>query len=228
MRPRRRRVVKRRLDEPRRDAEPAEGTRARILQASLPVFAERGYAGAGMREIAAAAGLTEGALYHYFGGKEDLLRALMEERVLRLRLPGADSPQVADLFASLPLGQMLQHIADHMLARAEEPEQQSFVRLLMSEGTRDPTIARVFQEHFLRPMREMLRRALDAQQQRGRIRAEIDCDLLARQIHATAAMQVLWQIILRGREHDPIDLRGYMRQAIETVLHGVSAAAVAP
>ncbi len=219
--------AKRNLDEARRPAE-AEGTRARILLASLRVFGERGYAGAGMREIAAAADLTEGALYHYFAGKEELLRALLDDRVARLRLPGADSSAVSDLFASLPLDQMLQHIADHMLSRAAEPEQQSFMRLLLSEGTRDPAIARVFQEHFLRPMREMLRRALDAQKQRGRIRPEIDCDLLARQIHATAAMQVLWQFIMRGREHDPIDLGTYMRQAIDTVLRGVSPAGGAP
>ncbi len=219
---------KRNLDEARREPEPAEGTRARILLAALRVFGERGYAGAGMREIAAAADLTEGALYHYFKGKEELLRALMDDRVCRLKLPGADSPAVADLFASLPLDQMLQHIADHMLSRADQPEQQSFIRLLLSEGVRDPAIARVFQEHFLRPMREMLRRALDAQKQRGHIRPEIDCDLLARQIHATAAMQVLWQFVMRGREHDPIDLRAYMRQAIDTVMRGVSPGEAAP
>lgn len=228
MAPRSSKAAKRSLDEAGRDAEPAPGTRARILAAALGVFGQRGYAGAGMREIAAAAGLTEGALYHYFGGKEDLLRALMDDRVCHLRLPGADSPAVSELFASLPLDQMLEHIGDHMLSRAEEPEQQSFVRLLLSEGVRDPAIARVFQEHFLRPIREMLRRALDAQKQRGRIRPEIDCDLLARQIHAMAAMQVLWQIIMQGRECDPIDLRAYMRQAIATVLHGASAAGAAP
>src|SRR3954462_16006880 len=61
----------------------AEGRAARdeLLDAALRVFAERGYRHAGVDEIAAAAGYSKGALYWHFSGKEDLLLALLEERV---------------------------------------------------------------------------------------------------------------------------------------------------
>jgi AcrR family transcriptional regulator len=51
-----------------------------ILQASLHLFAERGFHGTSMRDIARAADITEGLIYHYFASKRDLFRAIIEER----------------------------------------------------------------------------------------------------------------------------------------------------
>jgi AcrR family transcriptional regulator len=61
----------------------AEGRQAReeLLDAALAVFARRGYGEAGVDEIAAEAGYSKGALYWHFAGKEQLLLALLEERV---------------------------------------------------------------------------------------------------------------------------------------------------
>ena len=47
--------------------------RVQILRQAAQVFRERGFHGAGMREIAKALGMTPGALYYYFESKEDLL-----------------------------------------------------------------------------------------------------------------------------------------------------------
>jgi len=52
---------------------------ARILAAAEPVFARAGFEGAAMAEIAAAAGLPKANLHYYFGTKERLYRALLEE-----------------------------------------------------------------------------------------------------------------------------------------------------
>jgi AcrR family transcriptional regulator len=61
----------------------AQGREGRdeLLTAALRVFARRGYGQAGVDEIAAAAGYSKGALYWHFSGKEDLLLALLEERI---------------------------------------------------------------------------------------------------------------------------------------------------
>jgi AcrR family transcriptional regulator len=55
--------------------------RDEFLAAALRVFARRGYRSAGVDEIASEAGYSKGALYWHFSGKEDLLLALLEERV---------------------------------------------------------------------------------------------------------------------------------------------------
>jgi AcrR family transcriptional regulator len=71
-----------RLDRRSRAAR-AQGREGRdeLLAAALRVFARRGYRQAGVDEIAAAAGYSKGALYWHFSGKEDLLLALLEERI---------------------------------------------------------------------------------------------------------------------------------------------------
>jgi AcrR family transcriptional regulator len=56
-----------------------EETRARLVRAARAAFAATGYAAASMDELTAAAGLTRGALYHNFGDKKGLLRAVIEE-----------------------------------------------------------------------------------------------------------------------------------------------------
>ncbi len=56
-----------------------EETRAKLIRAARAAFAEQGYAAASMDELTAAAGLTRGALYHNFGDKKGLLRAVIEQ-----------------------------------------------------------------------------------------------------------------------------------------------------
>jgi AcrR family transcriptional regulator len=70
-------------DEPARltRAESQRRTREALLDAAETVFAERGFAGASVEAIAAAAGFTRGAFYSNFATKEELFAALLQERV---------------------------------------------------------------------------------------------------------------------------------------------------
>jgi AcrR family transcriptional regulator len=61
------------------------GRRGEILDAALAVFAEKGYTGGSMRDIAARVGVSEPALYRYFPGKEALFLALVRVVALHLR-----------------------------------------------------------------------------------------------------------------------------------------------
>ena len=68
------------------------------MAAARRLFTERGYAGTGREDIAAAAGVTRGALYHHFASKEALFRAVVEEleqemttKVATVAMEGADA-----------------------------------------------------------------------------------------------------------------------------------------
>jgi AcrR family transcriptional regulator len=62
--------------------------RARVLDAAEALFAEQGYDKTSVQEVVARAGVTKGALYHYFGAKDDLLfeiyRSLLDEQIAGL------------------------------------------------------------------------------------------------------------------------------------------------
>jgi AcrR family transcriptional regulator len=53
-------------------------SRAKIVEHALRLFAERGVEGTSMAAIARAAGISPGLIYHYFAGKDALLRAIIE------------------------------------------------------------------------------------------------------------------------------------------------------
>jgi AcrR family transcriptional regulator len=53
-------------------------TKEALIEAAADAFARRGFEGASLEEIAEAAGFTRGAIYSNFGGKEDLLLAVVD------------------------------------------------------------------------------------------------------------------------------------------------------
>jgi AcrR family transcriptional regulator len=57
----------------------------KLMRVSVELFAERGYAQTSVQEIVDAAGVTKGALYHYFKSKDDLLFDIYD-RMLSLQL----------------------------------------------------------------------------------------------------------------------------------------------
>jgi AcrR family transcriptional regulator len=67
----------------------------RLLAAATRLFAEQGYDRTSVQEIVEAAGVTKGALYHYFGSKDDLLHEVYA-RVLRLQQERLDQFADAD------------------------------------------------------------------------------------------------------------------------------------
>ncbi|MEN6438234.1 MAG: TetR/AcrR family transcriptional regulator [Syntrophobacter sp.] len=74
-------------------------TRCSALDAAQRLFAEKGFAGSSMREIAAVSGVSQPLIYYHFGSKEGLYSAVKERLMkegLRAILPGgSDSLETA-------------------------------------------------------------------------------------------------------------------------------------
>ncbi|CAI9419476.1 TetR/AcrR family transcriptional regulator [Nocardioides sp. T2.26MG-1] len=67
------------MESKRTQAGRSAATRAALIGAARPLFAEHGYAAVSTDQIARAAGVTRGALYHQFDGKEELFAAVFEQ-----------------------------------------------------------------------------------------------------------------------------------------------------
>ncbi|MFI9592397.1 TetR/AcrR family transcriptional regulator [Nonomuraea sp. NPDC052265] len=62
-----------------------EPVRQRLLAEATRLFAARGFEGTSVQEIVLAAGVTKGAMYHYFDSKDDLLHEIYA-RLLRMQM----------------------------------------------------------------------------------------------------------------------------------------------
>jgi len=80
----------------------AERTRADLLAAARRVFAEQGYEGASVGDIAAAAGYTKGAVYANFGSKEDLFLELARGMLAAWASPTRPGEDARAVFALHP------------------------------------------------------------------------------------------------------------------------------
>lgn len=107
-------------------------TRQAILDAALDLFADKGYFGTSLRDIATAVGVRESALYHYFPGKEALFEALII----------ADHDHRAELISTVleePIADvrlLLERLASKALETFCAPRQEKLFRMLMSDGLR--------------------------------------------------------------------------------------------
>jgi len=116
----------------RRPAEVAGETRRAIVEAALGVFAEVGFDGASLREIAERAGTTHGLIRHYFGSKEGVWRAVVE--AANAEYSHALEPSLAQTVGrDAPAETLKEALREIILVSARHPET---VRLLMHEGTR--------------------------------------------------------------------------------------------
>jgi len=120
----------------------AEGREGRdeLLAAALRVFARRGYRQAGVDEIAAAAGYSKGALYWHFSGKEDLLLALLEERI------DAPTRELVALLESAPPDRDMSLEASREFARRLGAERDAVMleREYWSLAIRDPELRALY------------------------------------------------------------------------------------
>jgi AcrR family transcriptional regulator len=151
--------------------------RQEILRTAIEVFAEYGYHGSSVREIAARVGLSETGLTHHFGGKAALLSAVIQER--------DEEDQVHwRTLADLP-GLIAQN--------AERPGIVALFTLLSAEATAPTHPAHEFFTGRYESVRRGLTELVRAAQRDGTIRADLDPGLVAQVLIAVMdGLQVQW------------------------------------
>jgi AcrR family transcriptional regulator len=107
-----------------------ERTRGNILAVAEQEFGEKGLAGARIDEIAAATQTSKRMIYYYFGSKEGLYLAVLEESYRKIRQEETDL-HLEDLAPEAALRRLVGFTFDRHLRN------ESYVRIVMSENIQD-------------------------------------------------------------------------------------------
>jgi AcrR family transcriptional regulator len=140
---------------------------AAILHAALKCFAERGYDGARIEDIADLAGIGNGTLYVYFSFKKALL-----EGVVRAA-PGPGLTALSSLAAADDESPevILRSVIDQARRALAHPEAPTYLRVLVSEAGRTPEVSAIFATEILSPILTALARVIERGRAHGAFRA---------------------------------------------------------
>src|SRR4028119_358916 len=128
---------------------------AAILDGAMRVFLEQGYAGTTMDRIAAESGVSKPTVYSHFHDKEALFNALMEQLVRKKQW--AKFPQDLLQLSQESPEVVLRRLANDFLDSCiDNPEQITFIRLIIGESGRFPELGRAFVQHMDKPMLDTL------------------------------------------------------------------------
>lgn len=152
----------------------ASAQREHILNAAAGVFTERGYDRATTKAIAAAAQLSEGALYHHFSGKRELLLGVLA-RVIGAVQVERGGGGAADLYERY-------RRAINVRVRGAHPQMKTFFALL-SAILADRELADHVRSELLQPGIDKAERALQAAIAGGAMR-QTDVPAAARLVYA--------------------------------------------
>jgi AcrR family transcriptional regulator len=126
-----------------------DGRRGEVLDAALCVFAERGYSGGTMREIATRLGVTEPALYRHYPSKEALFADLVA-------LAGDQVVSQGDaMLERVNPGNLRESLLELIAMRRPvpgEPTSKPIVGTLMMAAPHDAAFQETFRAHLARPM----------------------------------------------------------------------------
>jgi len=163
----------------------AERTRAELLDVATEVFAEQGYSGARVDEIADRTRTTKRMIYYYFGGKEQLYLAVLENAYRGIR-EAERVIHVGDLAPTEALRRLAELTYDHHVRHSD------FIRLVMIENIHRGAFIR--QIDAIRELGQPAVGLLDEILQRGRATGEFRDDVDAFDVHMLISSYCVFQV----------------------------------
>ncbi len=193
-------------------------TRTQILDASLRLFSEKGFARTSVRDIAQAAGITDAAIYYHFASKRDLFEALIEERGFTAALENLERAEITvgprEAITGIALG-ALEFIYSN----------RDLMKVLMLEAMAQDAVAaeeyRILVERWQRAEARILRHYAE----HGQLRTEA-IDELATQLVITVlgifADHLMKPAAVTVSNVPPPELMRHLEAAMEHIVQGIT------
>lgn len=193
-----------------------ERTRAELLQVATEAFAESGFSGTRVDDIADRTRTTKRMIYYYFGGKEELYLAVLEKAYRGIR-EAEQSLHVGDLEPVEALRRIAELTYDHHLDHSE------FIRLVSIENIHRGAFIRRLE--VLRELNQPALGVLDGVLRRGREEGILRDDVDALDVHLVISSYCFFQVanqytfgFLFDRDLLAPDRREHLRRMIGDVV----------
>ena len=140
-----------------------KNTKEKILEEALKLFAQSGYMGTSMNEIASRLGVTKAALYKHYSSKQEILDSIVErmnqmdaERTKEYEMPDGDMEEVIAGYKNTAVEKIRQFTKVQFLHWTEDEFSCCFRKMLTLEQYRDPEMAKLYQNYLAEgPLRYM-------------------------------------------------------------------------
>ncbi len=195
----------------RKDERPNE-----IIAAGLLEFAEKGFAGTRLDDVAARAGIVKGTIYRYFADKEALFEAALQSRVA----PVFDILESNLLTFEGSSETLLKTVIPQIYREMFDGDLQILMRIIIAEGGRHPKIGEAYYMRSIAPGRCLI----DAIVRRGIARGEFregPATKLPMILVAPAIMTMVWKMTFD--RFDPISVETFLEAHLDLVLAGIRA-----
>ena len=133
----------------------AGNTKERILETALELFAQSGYLGTSMSDIAGELGITKGALYQHYTSKQDILSSIVErmnkmdyERAEEYEMPEVEPDGFAEAYLHTPIEKICAYSMAQFDHWTKEHFPSNFRKMLTLEQYRDPKLAELYHDYL--------------------------------------------------------------------------------
>lgn len=130
-------------------------TKERIMETALELFAEKGYLGTSMNDIAKQLGFTKAALYKHYTSKQEILNRIVErmnemdyERAKQFEMPEGNLTEIVAAYQKTPIEKVRAYSKAQFLHWTEEDFSSRFRKMLTLEQYRDPEMAQLYQKYL--------------------------------------------------------------------------------
>ncbi len=191
--------------------------RTQILDAALHEFASKGFRGATIKSIAAAAKLQSPTLiYWYFPTKEALFEAVLARQAQFLTI--TFDPQE---WLDKPPEVVLPHVAKLYLATIDQPTVRKLFRLVLGEVVRASPQVQFFNERWLPQIVEVLTSYMQHQITLGHLKSH-DARASARAFMGMLLPQAVGKLLFPALQQDGLTDAEHIRTSVAIFLNGLS------
>lgn len=170
-----------------------EDKRRRIIDAAVEVFAEKGFFGAKVSEIAKRADVADGTIYLYFKSKDDLLISLFEEKM------GEIIERLTEILEPLddPEEKMREYIVAHLELVAQQPH---LMQVLTVELRQSARFIKEYRPQGFKRYLSIIGAILEEGQAKGVFRKDLEPAVFRRALFG-AVDEISLEWVLRAQAH---------------------------